>query len=177
MPTIYDFQYQNIENGFGQPDLGVSDYPDYVNQYASNPGANARLNQLLQQSNTPQDAASLLKELAKQDDAYSEMYLQLLAERENQERAYKWYEDFNSSYFQRTAKDLEAAGLNPWLALQSLGSSGSGSLTPAGSWSGTSGSSSKVKRDEIKAQNLQKITGASIGAVAAILGAIIMALV
>lgn len=153
----------------------ASDYPAFINSQANN------LMQLNQQNETPQDAVSMLKQLASEDPAYQELLIQLLAERENQERAYKWYEDFNNSYYQRTTADLEKAGLSPWLALQSLGSAGSGSLSPAGTWSGTSGStiSSKIKEQKMQnsAQNLQKGIGAFASVIAAIAGALIMALV
>lgn len=126
--------------------------------------------QLLDQNNSASEAEEMLKTLAKDDPAFREMYLQVLAERENEEDARRWYENFNNTYFQRTSKDLEAAGYSPWLMLQSLGSSGTGSLQSAGTWSGSSGTSSKVKREEIEAQNKQKgmtLAGTIIGAIIA----------
>lgn len=131
------------------------------------------IEQLNYQTESPSQAAAMLKEMAKEDPSYRELYVQLLAERENQERAYKWYEDFNSHYYQRTAEDLQRAGLNPWLALQSLGSAGTGSISAPGSFSGSSGSSSyeKWKEARLSAETQQK-TRRTL-ALAAIVGAII----
>ena len=148
----------------------------FSNSVLNTPSNNAKFSYLNQQTNSPEDAATLLKNLAKEDDAYKELYIQLLAERENQERAYQWYEDFNKNYYQRTTEDLKKAGLNPWLALQSLGSGGTGSISPAGSWSGTSGSTKAGKLAEAN-QELYKQGLASAGTIiAAIAGAIIMSL-
>jgi len=132
---------------------------------------------LNEDNDTPQDALSQLHELAKTDPAYKEMELQLMAERENQQAAWDWYEKFNGTYYQRTTKDLEAAGLNPWLALQSLGSGGSGSTSPAGTWSGSSGSTLSAKQQEMKNDLDKQALSSTIGFVAAIIGALIIALV
>lgn len=172
---------------FGQGDMeakaaeSIANAPqNFSESPLSSPFNEQLLLQLNQQNKTPEDALSMLREMAQNDDAYKELYIQLLAERENQERAYKWYEDFNNSYFQRTSEDLKKAGLNPWLALQSLGSAGSGSLSSAGSWSGSSGStiSGQMQRQQLenRAQVGQKVIG-SIGTIlAAIVGALVMAL-
>lgn len=166
---------------FGQGDMEAKAVDSFSNSSLNSPTNEPLLLQLNQQNKTPEDALSMLRDMAQNDEAYKELYIQLLAERENQERAYKWYEDFNNSYFQRTTEDLKKAGLNPWLALQSLGSSGSGSLSPAGSWSGSSGStiSGQKQRQQLenRAQVGQKVVGGVATVLAAIAGALIMALV
>lgn len=112
------------------------------------------------------DALSQLFELGKTDPAYMETYLQLLAERENTANAQKWYERMSDSQYQRAYKDLEKAGINPYLALQSLGGAGSGSVAPAGSWS-SSPYANKVSKQQADSQ---RMTAAS-NIVKALLGA------
>lgn len=142
-----------------------------INNYSDN------IEQLGQQSSSASDAANMLKELAKEDPSYRELYVQMLAERENQERAYKWYEDFSNTYYQRSVEDLEKAGLNPWLALQSLGSAGTGAISVAGTFSGSTGSSAyeKYKEAKLSAETQEKTR--RLLAYAAIVGAIIKFLV
>lgn len=139
-------------------------------------GQQDMLLQLNQQNKTPEDALSMLRNMAQEDPAYKELYIQLLAERENQERAYKWYEDFNNSYYQRTKEDLKKSGLSPWLALQSFGSSGTGSLSPAGSWSGSSGSTVSAKKMEQQSQFNKQLMQSAISITGAIIGALIFAM-
>lgn len=187
MDSNWSGRYEDVSpnglNGFqgsSAEDLNAVNTENFSDSSLFNPFNGQLLLQLNQQNKTPEDALSMLREMAQNDDAYKELYIQLLAERENQERAYKWYEDFNNSYFQRTSEDLKKSGLNPWLALQSLGSAGSGSLSPAGSWSGSSGStiSGQKQRQQLenKSQVTQKVVGGIATVIAAIAGALIMAL-
>lgn len=114
-------------------------------------------------------ALDQLRDLAESDPAYMELYLQLLAERENTSNAQAWYEKMSNSSYQRAADDLRKAGLNPWLALQSLGGAGSGSLQPAGTWS-NSAYQNKTNRDQAlsnNAKNIIQALGALIGVAAA----------
>lgn len=104
----------------------------------------------------PSNSLDYLWDLAQKDPAYMELYLQLLAERENTSNAQAWYEKMSGSQYQRSVEDLKKAGLNPWLALQGLNGAGSGSVQPAGTWS-NSAYSNKTNRDRSNFQNAQTI--------------------
>lgn len=101
----------------------------------------------------PTDALSYLWELAQKDPSYMEAYLQALAERENTTNAQAWYEKMSGSQYQRAVKDLQAAGLNPYLALTNLSGAGSGSVSPAGTWS-SSPYANQVARKNAESQNM-----------------------
>lgn len=130
------------------PNSGSNSFVDEVVGTVSNPPTNGNF-----ELDPGKDALSQLFDLSKTNPEYMETYLQLLAERENTTAAQAWYEKMSGSQYQRAAKDLQAAGLNPYLALQSLGGAGSGSVSPAGSWS-TSPYSNKMARSQAESQSL-----------------------
>lgn len=78
---------------------------------------------------TPKTAQEILFELAKSDPAYAEKYANLLMQQELMNKQQDWEKMMSDTAFQRQMVDIEAAGYNPWLALQN-GSSG-GASTPS----------------------------------------------
>lgn len=134
----------------------------------------SKLQQLLQQNDSPNSALEQVKELAKNDDDWARFYYETLLNRENQQDMIKWYEDFNNSYYQRSSQDLEKAGLSPWLALQKLGMSGTGSVSPISAGNATS--QSKTAQINANADIASKGIGAAATVVGALLGALVMAL-
>lgn len=142
------FEDGYVPFSFNQPDSVYADDP-------TSPVAKAS------QQNMSGDALSQLRQLALSNPEYMETYLQLLAERENTTNAQKWYEEMSGSQYQRAMKDLQAAGLNPYLALTGLNGAGSGSVQPSGTWN-TSPYSNKVAKENSQSQRMQataKIAG------------------
>lgn len=90
--------------------------------------------------------------------AYNQMMLEETINRANVTSARAWDEYFDSTAVQRRMKDIQAAGLNPWLALQSGGIQANGS---AGS--DNSPSSAKYHSKESKDGNpVKDIVGTAI---------------
>lgn len=135
-----------VVTGFN-PNSGSNDFVDTLNtELHSQDDSSYNLD-------PSKDALSQLYELAQKDPAYMETYLQLLAERENTTNAQAWYEKMSGSQYQRAMDDLRKAGVNPWLALQSLGGAGAGSVQPAGTWS-TSPYANKISKQQAESQRL-----------------------
>lgn len=91
------------------------------------------LNVIGQQAHSESDALSLLKNLAKDDEKYRGLYLTLLSEIENNDRAWNRYVEYNKNYIPMLVDSYKKAGLNPWLAVQNLGQPGTASISSAGS--------------------------------------------
>lgn len=76
-------------------------------------------------------------------------------EQQNISNARKWEEYLDSTKYQRMTKDLEAAGLNPWLALQN--GVGSSSVQP-----GSTSYNTSAKKFESKKSNASNVLSSII---------------
>lgn len=135
-------------NGFN-PNDGSNDFVDLINQEVNSdlvPESSFKLD-------PNKDYLSRVQKVVKDNPEYMELYLQLLAERENTTNAQAWYEKMSGSQYQRAIEDLKKAGINPYLALQSLGGAGSGSVQPSGTWS-TSPYANKISKENADSQRL-----------------------
>lgn len=103
------------------------------------------------------------------DDVDLEKYLDALGQSEYANRAYEYDEYIRSSQYQRMSKDLKEAGLNPYLALNSLtGGSGSSMMGSVASYN-----SNATKSDRLTSQsNLVKAIAMMFAGVAGSAGAI-----
>lgn len=102
------------------------------------------------------DIDSKLAELAKENPDYQELYLKWIMENyfTNSARSYDQY--MSNTSFSRLMKDIEAAGYNPWLALQSnIGSASYGGGTSAGSIS------SNILSSQTSRENNKRTTSTS----------------
>lgn len=96
------------------------------------------------------------------DPAYLEKYIDSILEQQNTAAARNWEEYMSNSQFTRMVKDIESAGYNPWLALQSgLGQSS----VPSTSAAGTSGINASSQANS----RVNNLVGRGISAIALII--------
>lgn len=114
------------------------------------------LNVIGQQAHSESDALSLLKNLAQDDEKYRGLYLTLLSEIENNDRAWNRYVEYNKNYIPMMVDSYKKAGLNPWLAVQNMGQPGTASISSAGG-SGSLSSMLNASANQDKV-DIQKIT-------------------
>lgn len=114
------------------------------------------MNVLAQQAHSESDALSLLKKLSEDDEKYRGLYLILLSEIENNDRAWNRYVEYNKNYIPMLVDSYKKAGLNPWLAVQNLGQPGTASVSSAGG-SGSLASMLNASANQDKV-DIQKIT-------------------
>lgn len=114
------------------------------------------LNVIGQQAHSESDALAMLKNLAQDDEKYRGLYLTLLSEIENNDRAWNRYVEYNKNYIPMLVDSYKKAGLNPWLAVQNMGQPGTASVSSAGS-SGSLASMLNASANQDKV-DIQKIT-------------------
>lgn len=96
------------------------------------------------------NATDLTGSTAAQNQFNSQMMLNLQNQAYNEKMAQDqraWEEKMSATEIQRRVKDLEAAGLNPWLALGQLG----GASTPSGASAQTSPGSADMANNKVAA--------------------------
>lgn len=94
-------------------------------------------------NSTAKDYLDFLKEQASKDEAWFEKYINALQNESQYSRAVEYDKWLRSNSYQMMVEDLKKAGLNPYLALNSLGGSSGTSLQASSSgMSAVSGKSS-----------------------------------
>lgn len=144
--------------GWNEEDVESSDRWNQAVDEVGNSVAsyNDELAVLGQQAHSESEALSLLKKLSETDEQYRGLYLTLLSEIENNDRAWNRYVDYNKNYISMLVDSYKKAGLNPWLAVQNMGQPGTASISSAGG-SGSLASMLNASANQEKV-DVQKIT-------------------
>lgn len=144
--------FENLKNNFSSNEAPVFNMPlnsGYIEQLAS---------------------------MAPNSEAWYEKYLDALANESYYSRAVEYDKFVRSNYYQMMVQDLKKAGLNPYLALNSLGgSSGSNIQGSSSGYGAVSAAASSKKADAAMLRVLTSLLGdifSSSGQVAKIIAAV-----